>query len=141
MFARVCHTRRVRLSASLIQRIALIVLLAFTGARLTDAHLHVCLDGQEPPVTLHAGDRSDHDDGDHQKQEHDDRDVDVPDAIFVKKAAPDVPFINAFALVRIAIAPPRFSDSVPPQLTPPYRPSFQLRPPLRGPPLESVLPV
>jgi hypothetical protein len=134
----ICHTDQVSLPASLIQRVALIVLLAFSGARLVDAHLHVCLDGQEAPVTVHTGDGSIHNDEHHQEQQHDDRDVDFLNAIFVKKAGPDLqPFITVVSFVTVALAPPRFiSSSLPPPL-PPYRPFFQLRPPLRGPPLEA----
>jgi hypothetical protein len=126
----------VTLSASLIRRVALIVLLTFASARLVDAHLHVCLDGQEPPVTVHTADGSVHNDLHHQDQDHDDRDIDVLDTIFVKKAGPDVqPFVTVIAFVAIALEPLRFASNATPLVLPPYRPLFHLRPPLRGPPL------
>jgi hypothetical protein len=131
-----CHTDPVRLSASLIQRVALIVLLAFSVTRLVDAHLHVCLDGQEAPLTVHTADGSVHNDAHHQEQQHDDRDVEYLEAIFVKKAGPDVQlFITVISFVAVALAPSRFTrNSLPPPL-PPFQSFFQLRPPLRGPPL------
>jgi hypothetical protein len=129
-----CHTGLVSLSALLIRRVALIVLLTFAGARLVDAHLHLCLDGQEAPVTVHTADGSVHNDSHHVEQDHDDRDVDVLDAIFVKKAGSDVePFVIVIAAVT-ALEPQRFASITVPPHPPPYRPLLHLRPPLRGPP-------
>jgi hypothetical protein len=123
-------------STSLLQRVALIVLIAFAGARLVDAHWHVCLDGQEPPVTVHTADGSVHNDAHHQEEQHDDRDVNLPDALFVKKAGPDVlPFITVIAFIAIALAPLRFTINAFSPPLPPYQSLLQLRPPLRGPPL------
>lgn len=131
-----CHTDPVRLSATLMERIGLIVLLAFSVTRLVDAHLHVCLDGQEAPLTVHTADGSVHNDAHHVDEEHEDRDVEFLEAIFVKKAGADAQsFITVISFLTVTLAPSRFESSSLRPPIPPFRPLFQLRPPLRGPPL------
>jgi len=132
----ICHTRPMVFSPSLIRQIALLVLLAFTGARLADAHLHVCLDGNEPPVSVHAMDGSVHNDAHHQEADHpQDTDVAWLDAALLKAGLDADVFAVAavwtLVLQIIADTPPRPE----PLFTPLLRLPAQFKPPLRGPPL------
>jgi len=124
------------LSPLLIRRIALLVLLAFSGARLADAHLHVCLDGNEPPVSVHAMDGSVHNDAHHQQADHSqDTDVALLDAALLKAGLDaDVFVIGVVWTLVLEISvdtPPRPE----PLFTPLLRLPARLKPPLRGPPL------
>lgn len=108
---------------------------ALLFARLGGAHVHLCLDGSEPPASLHVTDSGHHADH-HDGQTHDDRDVSLLGDALTKsgKSGFDLPFVLAalwlatvlFARLRITAA-----DSPPPYASPPR---FH-RPPLRGPPL------
>ena len=114
-----------------------LVLVAFLATRLGDAHLHLCLDGQEPPASIHMADGSVHDDAHHVDSVHNDRDVQVFDTALVKKAGGSGDLLAAvfIATLLLLLLPPAQSFSrraidVPIVL----RSSFALRPPLRGPP-------
>ena len=123
-------------SDSLIRRVALIVLLAFTGVRLADAHLHVCLDGQEAPVTVHTAEGSGHAESHHhQADHHQDRDIAPFDAALLKAGVDTdlFPIVAAFFIV--PRTPRLLGYTADPLSLPPLRPPSQLRPPLRGPPL------
>ena len=109
---------------------------ALLFARLGGGHLHLCLDGSEPPASLHVTDSGHHADH-HDDQGHDDRDVSLLDDALTKsgKSGLDLPLLLAalwlavlFARLRITAADP------PPRSTSP--PRF-CRPPLRGPPLHA----
>lgn len=114
------------------------VVLAVLTVRMTDTHLHLCFDGQEPPSTVHVADASVHhdqepDDG----SAHADKDVD-PFIGTVAKSDDDTQPLFAFivgTLLTIDLLPPdpavpAVDRDVPLATDPP----FYLRPPLRGPP-------
>lgn len=106
--------------------------------RMANAHLHLCLDGQEPPVSVHVQDTPMHDGvADVHDDGHTDRDLDVSKSLTVAKASnlDDVSpaLLNVYVL---AIVLPAQSHVVPRSvlLTPDLEPAFDLRPPPRGPP-------
>ena len=107
-------------------------------ARVGDAHLHFCGDGQEQAVALHTGDPPGQHHQDEADQGHKDRDLDISGPTLFKK-------ISGFEDVGLAVvatdalfsslpAPVRIEPSV--TYNPiPLASAFLLRPPLRGPPL------
>ena len=103
--------------------------------RSADAHVHLCLDGQEPPAALHVADGGVHHDSAEAQQGHQDKDVKYAvDGTFKKADAGDVLLI-ATAWSFVATLPARTAE--PPQhWEATHAPSdpFHLRPPLRGPP-------
>jgi hypothetical protein len=107
----------------------------FAGLTNAHAHVHLCLDGQEPPASVHVVDSSnhlhEHFDGTHG---HDDFDLDVPNEALAKTLKYDSPAIVSTTfwtpVVAIAISPPPVAKSAPSPKPPPY---FS-RPPPRGPP-------
>jgi hypothetical protein len=116
---------------------------AFVALRVAGAHLHLCFDGSEPPVSLHVADAGAHhaadDDHAHVAEPvsgHVDRDVVMNGDFVAKKPAGDLllPFlILAFALALYTLAP-RLGP-IPDYRSPVPLPSrARLRPPLRGPP-------
>jgi len=112
--------------------------LALVWAGLGGAHLHLCLDGSEPPTSLHFVD------GDYLGDHHADTahtDIDLPlfDEMVVKspnKPGVELPVVILLALVFLVVHRRPASRSPPRTIshrdtTSPSR----LRPPLRGPPL------
>lgn len=136
-----CELRRrlqylggMHLSSLWVNRIAVVVLLAFIGVRLGDAHLHVCLDGQEAPVTIHTSDGSIHHDTYHDDEQHQDLDIQSLDTALLKAGLDTDAFVLAiaFALVDLIQQPVL---TIREALTlPSLKPLAHLRPPLRGPP-------
>lgn len=113
------------------------LLLAQSGG----AHLHLCLDGSEPPVSLHLTDahhHADHHGGHHASGEsHSDLDVPLAGDLLSKpaKLGLDLPIIVLAALWLALLARPleRLRPRDPPRR---FASSRHLRlPPLRGPPL------
>jgi hypothetical protein len=119
---------------------------AFLVARLTGAHLHLCLDGSEPLAQLHVADTAETDHYhlvDHHEAAseavhsgtHDDVDVDALGSVLAKVFKVDLTMAAlvawCFAFLWIAfvrVPPPAFARQ-------PERPSPRyLRPLLRGPP-------
>ena len=114
-----------------------LVLIAFLATRLVDVHLHLCLDGQEAASAVHMADGPHHDDAHHVDSEHADRDVQMFDAVLLKKVADSLdPLWPAlFAALLLFLMPPRgervrFRSDLPSV----PRSLFLLGPPLRGPP-------
>lgn len=110
---------------------------ALLFARLGGAHLHLCLDGSEPPASLHVTDSGHHADH-HDGQAHDDRDVSLVGDVLTKsgKSGFDLPLLLvAFWLVILLFARLRMTAADPPQ--PSVSPPRFCRPPLRGPPLHA----
>lgn len=104
--------------------------------RIGGAHLHLCFDGQEPPVTAHLLDGGvEHLHGS-TTHEHQDENIDDGSASLVKKSTVDVDLLPLLfaALVLWIVLPrpgmPRFRGN----LLPAFHVSSHLRPPLRGPP-------
>jgi hypothetical protein len=121
-------------------RLVLAVLCAaLVALRIAGAHLHLCFDGSEPPVSLHVADAGAHHGDGHAdvvSGGHIDRDVAMSGDFVAKKSAGDLLapfFILAFTLALLAVAPRRGlpADYRSPH---PLPARARLRPPLRGPP-------
>ena len=122
--------------------------LALLVMRISGAHLHLCFDGSEPPLSYHVADSGvhhadehghDHADAGHHaghEQAHDDRDLDVGQDVLVKKpAGKDVTLaIIACALLLFLVPRPRAFLRAASRAPPRFHSPFLLRPPLRGPP-------
>jgi hypothetical protein len=117
--------------------------------RISGAHLHLCFDGSEPPLSYHVADSGIHHVGgpDHgnahehsrehsHEQSHDDRDLDVGQDLLLKKlAGKDVTLaLIAFALLLFLLSRSPAVTRTAYHPPPPGRPRAYLRPPLRGPP-------
>jgi hypothetical protein len=116
--------------------------------RIAGAHLHLCYDGSEPPVSLHVSDAG----GEHSEHahdgapgetasahgfEHDDRDVFVAGDALVKKGSglADLALLAIVCLFLGFVALRSGSGRIPGLDLPLIRPARAfLRPPLRGPP-------
>jgi hypothetical protein len=129
--------------------------LAVVFAGFSNAHLHYCFDGQEPPVSVHltdgidrththhertshgaAHDLADHDTGHHDPEHHDDLDVDLKLAnqALAKALKFDQPAIAALDGWSIPIEP--FADGALIDIfeAPPVPEPFHILPRPRGPP-------
>jgi len=115
------------------------VVLAILAVRLSDTHLHLCFDGQEPPASVHLADASVHHDEDHHggDETHADKDINPFVGTVVKIDDDTQPLLAvivgsllAFELIPLDPAVPAFAGERLPATDPP----FYLRPPLRGPP-------
>lgn len=105
--------------------------------RVGGAHLHLCFDGSEPPVSLHTTDSGVHHGDAAASVPHSDQDISLGAEALVKKssAALDLAALTfAFALLLFLL--PRSRHLLPDFLAPPRRSParHRLRPPLRGPP-------
>jgi hypothetical protein len=116
---------------------------AFVALRIAGAHLHLCFDGSEPPVSLHIADAGGHHAGDDASEHpidpvggHVDRDVAMSGDFVAKKPTADLLlpfFVLAFALASFTLATVR--NPLPTYRSPlPCASRSRLRPPLRGPP-------
>lgn len=110
--------------------------IALLLVRVGEAHLHLCLDGQQHPVAMHVQDAPTHSGGETSAGGHNDVDVDLSVAPWVKKIGVDEMPVIVFASVLLALLLPiPQSTSRPTQfLIPLLASAFTLRPPLRGPP-------
>ncbi len=111
----------------------------FAGVANVHAHVHLCLDGQEPPAAMHVDDPHDLDHHvDHHADEvdsHQDVDVDVPAQVVAKTLKVELPCLGPIAswegfepFVAETGAIPEVDRSFSPAALPHWRP------PLRGPP-------
>lgn len=127
-------------------------LFAFVVARVTGAHLHLCLDGAEPLAQLHVSDTAEvdhhphehdqhvdhhddaHDDGD-LAQSHEDVDVDALGNVMAKAGKLDSSLNAMFAWVFVfGVLMPARQPAPAYRQTPARPPPRFLRPLLRGPP-------
>ena len=112
-----------------------IVLLAVTllVTRIAGNHLHLCFDGNEPPVSFHASDSEEHHEAD---TSHNDQDVELPSATFAKASPYMFDAVLLFAaLVCLGLLPrSQRAPFIPLRLRLAYASIRLLRPPLRGPP-------
>ncbi len=111
------------------------IVFAVMTAKASGAHVHLCMDGQEPPASVHLADV--HDDEHHQEEKGQaDKDVNPLYGTMAKKGGPD--FDLGFAMTMVVLSwdlpiarhgpfPPEFQSI-------PRDHSFYWRPPLRGPP-------
>lgn len=119
----------------------LLLCFALLAMRIDAAHLHLCFDGQEPSVSLHLADAGDVNEHSRAGLPHQDLNLDLNGSAFAKQSEAVAPvlalifFAIVFALVdgaRTAI-PANYSIGPVSNILP------RLRPPLRGPPLNSVV--
>lgn len=113
-----------------------VLTLALFAVRSADAHVHMCLDGQEPPASVHVADGGVHHNDATASPTHNDQDVKVVSDAGVKKGeSADLWVLStAWSLVdQLA-----YFTAEPPQCTAVavnLSIRSHLRPPLRGPPL------
>jgi hypothetical protein len=114
-----------------------LVCVALVAMRIGGAHLHLCLDGSEPPITLHMSDSGLHHTDEPAGITHSDQEVLIGADALVKKSFSDfeLPLI-AFAFVLLLFMFARTRDLLPDFFAPPRLSPARahLRPPLRGPP-------
>ena len=112
--------------------------IALLPVRLANAHLHLCLDGQQQSVSLHVQDQPEHADG-HTDEGHNDRDVDLSKASSIVKlpGAGDDGSLAVINVYLLALLLPVQEAVVPSWkiLPPELAAHFPIRPPVRGPPL------
>ena len=103
--------------------------------RLGGAHLHLCLDGSEPPISLHVADSGEHH-PDETAAPHADQDVAIGADVLAKKSGGGFDLAAlAFAVAFLLFLTFRAPGIRPEALTLPLRSArTRLRPPLRGPP-------
>jgi hypothetical protein len=112
----------------------------FSSVTNAHAHIHLCDDGEQPPVTIHGAQDTDHAHfGDLQHDDepscHDDVDVDLRGDGVAKSFKPDLPAVTSTIFF---VLPAVVDTTEPPTLEPGTRRGPDpphTRPPLRGPPL------
>lgn len=106
--------------------------------RVAGLHLHLCMDGSEPPISMHFEDAGVHHlDEASAGDAHTDRDLTVAADVVVKKPIDtlDLSLLGAFyALLLYLLARPRECPAFVPLSVPVRSARTRLRPPLRGPP-------
>lgn len=120
--------------AALVWMLAIAVL----PIRMANAHLHVCMDGQETPVSLRVQALATHAGAVHEEEGRDDRDVDFSASVLTAKLSGGVDDVS-LALVHVyvlafllPIERIVFSSIDPPNHDLSFVVTF--RPPVRGPP-------
>jgi len=119
-------------------RLFLFVALALFCVRITDAHAHLCLDGQEPPLAVHVEDLAGAHESGHADEAHDDVDVSVIADAAPKKAEDSAqPDVLLQVTASVLLPDPALSWRAPADrgrriLLASFPPLFQ--PPARGPP-------
>lgn len=119
-----------------------LVCAALLFGRVAGAHLHMCLDGQEPSASVHhENDAGAHHENDGEEAgTHSDVDLSLIGELLIKagKTGFDLPVAVLSGLLILILLPPALRLAVEKRAVPVHRPSlFPLRPPLRGPPLAS----
>ena len=118
-------------------RFALALLCAFMVAmRVAGAHLHLCLDGTEPPVSLHVADTGSHH-AEEPGESHVDRDVTISGDYVAKKSSFGLDLAMLAAILFMLLLLPMRRGATRQAHTAPLLPlpaRLHLRPPLRGPP-------
>jgi hypothetical protein len=110
---------------------------SLVAMRVGGTHLHLCLDGSEPPVSLHVADAAEHHADDAGDTPHLDQDVTLGADLLVKKPFSDLDqstIAPAFALPLFFVTRTRDVKPAFPQLPRLASNPGRLRPPLRGPP-------
>jgi len=106
--------------------------------RVSGVHLHLCLDGAEPPVSYHLVDSGVHHQDEHGAGEtHSDRDLPVAQDVAVKKpsgVSDTLLLLCSLALLWLLLPPARQPRLSALQSLLPRNRFHWLRPPLRGPP-------
>jgi hypothetical protein len=122
---------------SFVARLLWLLAIALLLVRVGEAHLHLCLDGQQSAVAMHMEDVPTHSGSDASYDGHNDVDIDLSAASWAKKVGLDEMPAIVFAAVLLALLLPVLRSTVRPGqlLVPSFTSVFALRPPLRGPPL------
>ena len=105
------------------------------AVRSADAHVHMCLDGQEPRTSLHVADGGIHHGGAGASQEHNDKDVKYAgDGVFKKGESADLLLLATIWSLVDFLSP--YTAELPqhPAAILALPVLSHLRPPLRGPP-------
>lgn len=120
-----------------IARLLWLLAIALLLVRVGEAHLHLCLDGQQHLIAMHVQDAPTHIGSDVSYDGHNDVDIDLSASPWVKKVGVDEMPIIVFAAVLLALFLPVLRSTVRPYqlLSPAFASVFTLRPPVRGPPL------
>ena len=115
----------------------LLICVAVLVMRVAGVHVHMCLDGQEPPQSLHWGDAGVHDDEDHASGSHADFEIDLLDEALAKNLPPDLdlPALLVAALVLLSPVLKSLAQKPSPSTIHPPSVSHFFRPLLRAPPL------
>jgi hypothetical protein len=115
--------------------ILVLALLAFAFGRLTGAHLHMCFDGSEPPLSLHTSDGTHLEHHAGEEHHHDDVDVEPLGDLLAKNAQVVLLAVVAAGIWVIALIAPWRPVAIAAIESRPLRPPPRfLRPPLRAPP-------
>ena len=117
-----------------------VLAVALLPVRMANAHLHLCLDGQEQPVSLHVQDVATHSGTEATTdQGHNDRDVDVSASMLTAKLSAgmdDAPSALLHLYVLTALLPvERLTFSLIDLPSAELTSVVTLRPPVRGPPV------
>lgn len=115
-----------------------VLAIALLPVRMADAHLHLCLDGGERSMSIHVEDPPVHDGAIDADTGHTDRDVDLSNPLLIKKSGTsDKTAIAVLRVYVLALVLPvaRSVEPLAELRLPAVVPAFNLRPPLRGPPL------
>jgi len=115
-----------------VRLLALICVTLLIG-RIGEAHLHFCLDGQEPSASLHLFDSVVHHSSAGAMTVHDDTDVAITAEPLAKKKFDWTPLLAALAALVVFAGALRTYRVRGPACAAPAAPAFE-RPPLRGPP-------
>lgn len=111
--------------------------IAMLPVRIANAHLHMCLDGQEAPIALHVQDEAGHHDDEHDTG-HEDRDIRVSGpALVAKSGVVDkvTPHLAPVAALESILLPAPGRVDAPIRGFCALSPAiFDLRPPSRAPP-------
>lgn len=111
---------------------------AMFALRVGGLHIHMCMDGSEPPLSFHAEDSGIHHlDEASAGEKHLDRDMSLASDVVVKKPSGDLglSLLAAFcAFLLFLLARPREPRDFPALPTIVRSARTRLRPPLRGPP-------
>ena len=128
------HTARVKLSAPKKRILIWLLCAVLVMLRVGGGHIHVCLDGSEPPVSIHALDDGLHHHADVAQSAHEDRNVSFSDGFLKYSATLALAAIaGAILLFLVTDSPPFWFARSTTTIIASARP-FLLRPPLRGPP-------
>jgi hypothetical protein len=108
---------------------------ALLASRIAGAHLHLCLDGSEPPVALHVADGGEHH-AENSGESHADQDVTLGGDYLSKKSGQVDPGLLALCLALLLFFLPRLRAGIPDHLAParPRAARINGLPPTRGPP-------
>lgn len=134
---RIVHTRPMFRKLRSMTPFLWVVALALLGVRTSDAHVHLCFDGQEPSASLHVSDTTALCHVADDRSTHQDQDVDALGVVLAKKDSHDfaVAPLPIADIVLMLLAPPRSSvvREVTTDVLRANRPYWHL-PLLRGPP-------